>query len=244
VITTRKAADRGHAMHGWLDSRHTFSFASYHDSRHMGYGPLRVINEDRVEPGKGFAAHSHRDMEIISYVLEGALEHRDSMGNGSVIRPGDVQVMRAGTGVTHSEYNHSREEWVHFLQIWIVPDTPKLAPAYGQRHFTEEDRRGLLRLVVSRDGRDGSLPIQQDASMYASILEGGTGVRHELAPGRCAWVQMIRGRAEVGGQALEAGDGAAIRDESLIDIRATASSELLLFDLPPAEDGNRPGDKE
>ena len=177
-------------------------------------------------------------------MLDGALEHRDSIGTGSVIRPGDVQVMRAGTGVTHSEYNHSREEWVHFLQIWIVPDTPKLAPAYGQRHFTEEDRRGRLRLVASRDGRDGSLPIQQDASMYASILEAGASTRHELAPGRRAWVQMIRGHAEIGGQSLEAGDGAAIHDESSIDIRATAGSELLLFDLPPAEDGNRPSDKE
>jgi redox-sensitive bicupin YhaK (pirin superfamily) len=213
-------------------SRHTFSFADYRDSRHMGFGPLRVINEDRVEPGKGFAAHSHRDMEIVSYVLEGALEHRDSLGNGSVIRPGDVQTMRAGTGVTHSEYNHSRQDWVHFLQIWILPDTPGLPPAYGQQHFSEEERRGTLKLVASRDGRDGSLEIHQDASMYASILDAGSSVKHDLAPGRRAWVQMIRGRAEVGIRVLDGGDGAAIEDESSVTIRAEQGSELLLFDLP------------
>jgi redox-sensitive bicupin YhaK (pirin superfamily) len=219
-------------MHGWLDSRHTFSFADYRDSRHMGFGPLRVINEDRVEPGKGFAAHSHRDMEIVSYVLEGALEHRDSMGNGSVIRPGDVQTMRAGTGVTHSEYNHSRQEWVHFLQIWILPDTPGLPPAYGQKHFSEDERRGKLTLVASRDARNGSLEIHQDASIYAAILDAGGSVTHDLAPGRRAWVQMIRGRAEVGIRVLDGGDGAAIEDESSIAIRAEQGSELLLFDLP------------
>jgi redox-sensitive bicupin YhaK (pirin superfamily) len=232
MITIRKSADRGQAMHGWLDSRHTFSFADYRDARHMGFGPLRVINEDRVEPGKGFAAHSHRDMEIVSYVLDGALEHRDSMGNGSVIRPGDVQTMRAGTGVTHSEYNHSRQDWVHFLQIWIVPDTPGLPPAYGQKHFPEDERRGRLRLVASRDGRDGSLEIHQDASIYASILDAGSSVTHELAAGRRAWVQMIRGRAEVGIRVLDGGDGAAIEDETSIAIRAEQGSELLLFDLP------------
>jgi quercetin 2,3-dioxygenase len=232
MITIRKSADRGHAMHGWLDSRHTFSFADYRDSRHMGFGPLRVINEDRVEPGKGFAAHSHRDMEIVSYVLEGALEHRDSLGNGSVIRPGDVQTMRAGTGVTHSEYNHSRQEWVHFLQIWILPDTPGLPPAYGQKHFSQDERRGNLKLVVSRDGRDGSLEIHQDASIYASILDAGSSVKHDLAAGRRAWVQMIRGRAEVGIRVLDGGDGAAIEEESSVAIRAEQGSELLLFDLP------------
>ena len=232
MITIRKSDDRGHAMHGWLDSRHTFSFADYRDERHMGFGPLRVINEDRVEPGKGFAAHSHRDMEIVSYVLEGALEHRDSLGTGSVIRPGDVQTMRAGTGVTHSEYNHSKQEWVHFLQIWIVPDTKGLEPAYGQRHFSEDERRGTLRLVASRDGRDGSLEIHQDASIYASILDAGSGVKHELAPGRRAWVQLIRGRAEVGARVLDGGDGAAIEDETSVTIRAEQGSELLLFDLP------------
>jgi redox-sensitive bicupin YhaK (pirin superfamily) len=232
MITIRKSADRGHAMHGWLDSRHSFSFADYQDPRHMGFGPLRVINEDRVEPGKGFAAHSHRDMEIVSYVLEGALEHRDSRGTGSVIRPGDVQTMRAGTGVTHSEYNHSRQEWVHFLQIWIVPDTAGLAPAYGQRHFSEDERRNTLRLVASRDGRDDSLEIHQDASMYASILNAGSSVKHELAAGRRAWVQMIRGRAEVGIRVLDGGDGAAIEDGSSVTIRAEQGCELLLFDLP------------
>lgn len=232
MITIRKSSERGHAMHGWLDSRHTFSFAGYQDPEHMGFGPLRVINEDRVEPGKGFAAHSHRDMEIVSYVLEGALEHRDSMGNGSVIQPGDVQMMRAGTGVTHSEYNHSKHEPVHFLQIWIVPDTAGLAPAYGQRHFSEDERRGRLRLVASSDGRDGSLQVRQDASMYASMLDAGASVKHDLAPGRRAWVQMIRGRADVGGSTLEGGDGAAIEGETSVAIRADASCELLLFDLP------------
>ncbi len=232
MITVRKSADRGHAMHGWLDSRHTFSFAGYQDPRHMGFGPLRVINEDRVEPGKGFAAHSHRDMEIVSYVLEGSLEHRDSMGNGSVIQPGDVQTMRAGTGVTHSEYNHSREDWVHFLQIWIVPDTQGLPPAYGQRHFTEDARRGRLKLVASRDGRDDSLQIQQDASMYACILDAGSRVEHGIEPGRRVWVQLIRGRVEVGGEMLDAGDGAAISEETSVVIRADEGSELILFDLP------------
>jgi quercetin 2,3-dioxygenase len=232
MITVRKSAERGHAVHGWLDSRHTFSFAGYQDPQHMGFGPLRVINEDRVEPGKGFAAHSHRDMEIVSYVLEGALEHRDSIGNGSVIQPGDVQMMRAGTGVTHSEYNHSKQEWVHFLQIWILPDRTGLPPAYGQRHFSEAERRNTLRLVASSDGRNDSLQIQQDASLYASILEAGTTVRHELAPGRRAWVQMIRGRVDVAGTPLDGGDGAAIDGESSLAIRAEQGSELLLFDLP------------
>jgi redox-sensitive bicupin YhaK (pirin superfamily) len=232
MIEIRRSNDRGHAMHGWLDSRHTFSFADYHDSRHMGFGPLRVINEDRVEPGKGFAAHSHRDMEIVSYVLSGALEHRDSMGNGSVIRPGDVQMMRAGTGVTHSEYNPSREEWVHFLQIWIVPDTKGLPPAYGQQHFSEDERSGRLRLVASKDGRDGSLSISQDASIHAAILDEGAGVTHELAPGRRAWLQMIRGRVQVGGETLHAGDGAAVTGEPGVTVRASEPSELLLFDLP------------
>jgi quercetin 2,3-dioxygenase len=219
-------------MQGWLDSRHTFSFADYQDSRHMGFGPLRVINEDRVEPGKGFAAHSHRDMEIVSYVLDGALEHRDSMGTGSVIRPGDVQMMRAGTGVTHSEYNHSRQGWVHFLQIWIVPDTPGLPPAYGQRHFSEDDRRDRLALVASRDGREGSLQIQQDVAMYASILAPGTRLVHDLGAGRRAWLQLIRGRVQVGGEILEGGDGAAISDQPSLAIRADEDSELILFDLP------------
>jgi quercetin 2,3-dioxygenase len=232
MITIRKSAERGHAVHGWLDSWHTFSFADYHDSRHMGFGPLRVINEDRVEPGKGFAAHSHRDMEIVTYVLEGALEHRDSMGNGSVIRPGDVQMMRAGTGVTHSEYNHSREEWVHLLQIWIVPDRNGLAPAYAQQHFLKEERSGTFRLVASSDGRDESLQIQQDASIYASILDAGSTVSHGLAPGRRAWLQLVSGSVLVNEDALAAGDGAAISGETDVTVIAAQPSELLLFDLP------------
>jgi quercetin 2,3-dioxygenase len=198
----------------------------------MGFGPLRVINEDRVEPGKGFAAHSHRDMEIVTYVLEGALEHRDSMGNGSVIRPGDVQMMRAGTGVTHSEYNHSREEWVHLLQIWIVPDRNGLAPAYAQQHFPKEERSGTFRLVASSDGRDESLQIQQDASIYASILDAGSTVSHGLAPGRRAWLQLVSGSVLVNEDALAAGDGAAISGETDVTVIAAQPSELLLFDLP------------
>lgn len=228
----RRSHERGHADHGWLDSHHTFSFADYYDPEHMGYRALRVINEDRVAPGGGFPTHSHRDMEILSYVLAGGLGHKDSMGNGSVIRPGDVQMMRAGSGVTHSEYNHSREEWVHFLQIWIVPDTSGLPPAYGQQHFTEDERRGRLRLVASKDGRDGSLSISQDASIHAAILDEGAGVTHELAPGRRAWLQLIRGRVELGGETLHAGDGAAVTGEASVAVRADEPSEFLLFDLP------------
>jgi len=231
MIEIRKSADRGHAAHGWLESRHTFSFADYHDPRHMGFRALRVINEDRVEPGKGFATHSHRDMEIVSYVLEGALEHRDSMGNGSVIRPGDVQLMRAGTGVTHSEYNESRQSPVHFLQIWVLPDRQGLEPAYGQRHFSVEQRRNTLRLVVSPDGRDSSLRIHQDVAIYAVVLEAGTTVTHSLAPGRHAWVQVARGEALLNGVRMEEGDGAAASDEVALEIRAQNASEFLLFDL-------------
>ena len=188
MIKIRKAQERGHAQHGWLESYHTFSFADYYDPQHMGFRTLRVINEDRVQPGNGFGSHSHQDMEIVSYILEGALEHRDSMGNGSVIHPGDVQLMRAGTGVTHSEFNHSSEKLVHFLQIWILPDHKGLTPAYEQRHFPPEQRRNFLRLVASRDGRDGSVRIHQDISLYAAILEPGQAVNHALAMGRNAWV--------------------------------------------------------
>jgi redox-sensitive bicupin YhaK (pirin superfamily) len=231
MIRVRKAAERGHAQHGWLDSHHTFSFADYHDPRHMGFRALRVINEDRVQGGKGFASHSHRDMEIVSYVLDGALEHRDSLGTGSVIRPGDVQLMRAGTGVTHSEYNHSIAAVVHFLQIWILPDARGLAPAYEQRNFPVEQRRNALKLVVSRDGRDGSLNIHQDVDMYAAVLDRGTVFAHPLAPGRHAWVQMIVGDVRIGGTRLEQGDGAAVSDEASLEIAVDAPSELLLFDL-------------
>jgi len=230
-IIIRKSTDRGHAMHGWLESRHTFSFAEYHDPRHMGFGALRVLNEDRVQPGEGFGAHSHRDMEIVSYVLDGALEHDDSMGNGSVIRPGDVQLMRAGTGVTHSEYNQSRTNPVHFLQVWILPDRQGLDPAYEQLHFSVEQRRNTLTLVASTDGRDSSLTIHQDVAIHASVLETGGSVSHGLAPGRRAWVQLARGQARINGVAVGEGDGAAVRNEHVIEIAADSPSEFLLFDL-------------
>jgi redox-sensitive bicupin YhaK (pirin superfamily) len=231
MITIRKSADRGQASHGWLESRHTFSFADYHDPKHMGFGPLRVINEDRVAPAKGFAAHSHRDMEIVSYVLDGALEHSDSMGNGSVIRPGDVQLMRAGTGVTHSEYNESKDTPVHFLQIWILPDRAGLEPAYAQQHFPVEQRLNTLRLVASMDGRESSLPIHQNISMYATVLEAGKSVSHALAAGREAWVQMASGSARINRVDVEAGDGASVRDERALEIVAESPSEILLFDF-------------
>jgi redox-sensitive bicupin YhaK (pirin superfamily) len=231
MIAVRKAQDRGHAQHGWLESFHTFSFANYHDPKHMGFRDLRVINEDRVQPGRGFATHSHRDMEIVSVVLDGALEHADSMGNGSVIRPGEVQLMRAGTGVTHSEYNPSDRELVHFLQIWILPRQEGLAPAYAQREFPESERLGRLRVVVSPDGRDGSLHVAQDASLYAGLLREGERVEHALRPGRHAWVQVARGSLRLNGQSLEEGDGAAVRDEAKLELAGTTPSELLVFDL-------------
>jgi redox-sensitive bicupin YhaK (pirin superfamily) len=231
MIKFRKSHERGHARHGWLKSYHTFSFAGYHDPRHMGFRDLRVINEDRVQPGKGFDTHSHEDMEIITYVLDGALEHKDSMGNGSVIRPGDVQLMRAGTGVTHSEYNHSGEKLVHFLQIWILPDERGLPPAYEQRHFPEEERRNALRLVVSRDGRDGALRIHQDAALYATLLDDNRSVTHQLGAGRHAWVQVARGRVLLNGTRLEEGDGASASDEKRIELAAEGTANVLLFDL-------------
>ena len=232
MITIRSAAERGHARHGWLESRHTFSFGDYHDPRHMGFRALRVINEDRVEPGKGFATHSHRDMEIVSYVLDGALEHRDSMGNGSVIRPGDVQRMSAGTGVTHSERNPSKTNPVHLLQIWILPERQGLPPGYEQKAFPESEKRGRLRLVASRDGRDGSVTIHQDVDLYAAILARGETVRHALRPGRHAWVQVAAGEVTLNGEWLEAGDGAAVSDEQTIEISSEErGAEVLLFDL-------------
>lgn len=231
MIRVRRARDRGHSLHGWLESYHTFSFANYHDPRHMGFRSLRVINEDRVDAGQGFDAHSHRDMEILSYVLEGRLAHKDSMNNGSVIRPGDIQLMRAGTGVTHSEYNESSDERVHFLQIWILPDQTGLEPAYDQRHFTTESKRNTLRLIGSRDGRDDSVQIHQDVDLYASLLQDGNSVEHSLAPGRHAWVQIARGAAALDDYELGAGDGAAISDESVIRLSARDSAEVLLFDL-------------
>ncbi len=229
----RKARDRGHANHGWLDSHHTFSFAGYHDAKHMGFGPLRVINEDRVQPGEGFDTHGHRDMEIISYVVEGALEHKDSIGTGSVIRPGDVQVMSAGSGIRHSEFNHSKAAPVHFLQIWILPDERGVAPRYDQKAFADADKRGKLKLVASGDGRDGSLFIHQNADVYASLLAGDRVLTKELAPGRKAWVQIVRGAATINDATVEAGDGVAIEGEPAVSIAARASdTEILLFDLP------------
>jgi hypothetical protein len=231
MLQIRPAQERGRADFGWLDSRHTFSFGDYYDPHHMGFGPLRVINEDRVQPGKGFGTHSHRDMEIISYVLEGALEHKDSLGTGSVIRPGDVQRMSAGTGVQHSEFNHSKSELVHFLQIWIIPDVQGIPPGYAERNVPDEQKRGRLRLIVSADGRDDSIPIQQDADLYAALLEPGETVQHHFAPDRNGWIQVARGKVSIKGAPLSAGDGAAIVNADRITIRGDADSEILLFDM-------------
>jgi hypothetical protein len=231
MLLIRRSDERGRANHGWLDSRHTFSFADYHDPRFMGYGPLRVINEDRVQAGQGFGTHGHRDMEIISYVLEGELAHRDSIGNGSVIRRGDVQRMTAGTGVQHSEFNHSQTELVHFLQIWIFPDRRGLAPGYEEKHFADDAKRGRLKLVASRDGRDGSVSIHQDADLYSTLLAAGEEVTHTTERIRKGWVQVASGAVTVNGESLAAGDGAAIAYEEAVAIRATADSELLLFDM-------------
>jgi len=232
MITIRRAGERGHADHGWLDTNHTFSFGGYYDPRWMGFSELRVINEDRVQPGKGFPTHPHRDMEIISLVLEGALEHRDSMGNGSVIRPGEVQRMSAGTGVTHSEYNHSSSELVHFLQIWIIPRQEGLKPGYEQALFPDADKRGRLLLVASPDGRDGSVTIHQDAALYATLLDNGEEVLHRLVPGRSAWVHVARGEALVNGHPVAAGDGIAMTGEETVRLAGRKDAELLLFDLP------------
>jgi redox-sensitive bicupin YhaK (pirin superfamily) len=233
MITVRHAAERGTANLGWLDSRHTFSFGQYYDPNHMGFGPLRVINEDRVRPGAGFETHGHRDMEIISYVLEGALEHKDSIGNGSVIRPGDMQVMSAGTGIRHSEFNHSKSEPVHFLQIWVLPDRQGLAPRYDQKTFPATEKRGRLRLVGSPDGRDGSIVIHQDTDIYDALLSSGDAVTNNLKPGHKSWVQVVRGAVEVNGKAADAGDGVAVEDEAVVTVMSHADdSEVLVFDLP------------
>ncbi len=232
MMQLRPAAERGHANHGWLDSHHTFSFADYYDPQHMGFRSLRVINEDRVRPGHGFGTHPHRDMEIITYVLEGELAHRDSMGNGSVIRPGEVQRMSAGTGVTHSEQNPSPAEPVHFLQIWLLPEQRGLAPSYEQKAFPDHERRGTLRLVASPDGISGSVTIHQDVRLYVTLLSDGESVTHSLAPGRYAWIHVARGRIEIGEQTLQAGDGAAIADQDKVQITAASDdAEVLLFDL-------------
>jgi hypothetical protein len=232
MIQIRKAADRGHFDHGWLDTRHTFSFGDYHDPRQMGFRALRVINEDRVRPGEGFGTHGHRDMEIISYVLEGGLQHEDSMGNGSVITPGDVQYMSAGTGVRHSEFNASQTEPVHFYQIWILPNAGGLSPRYGQKRFDDDAKRGRLRLVASGADADGSIGIRSDARVYATVLEPGEAVELELAPGRHLWTQVLRGTATVNGRAVGAGDGLAASDEAKFRFEGgEKGTELLVFDL-------------
>jgi quercetin 2,3-dioxygenase len=232
MIQLRPAHERGHANHGWLDSWHSFSFAGYNDPQHLHWGPLRVINEDRVQAGKGFGTHGHRDMEIISYVIEGALGHQDSMGNAASIVPGEVQRMSAGTGVTHSEFNHSSDSTTHFLQIWIVPDRMGIAPSYAQRAFNDSEKRGRLRLVVSPDGADGSVTLQQDARMFAGLFDGEERAELALADGRLGYVHLVRGAATVNGCALKAGDALLYRDEALIAIENSESAEILAFDLP------------
>ncbi len=232
MITLRPADERGSANFGWLDSRHSFSFGSYYEPNYMGFGNLRVINEDKVIPGQGFATHSHRDMEIISYVIQGELEHKDSIGNGSIIRPGDVQRMSAGTGIAHSEYNPSSDNPVHFLQIWIIPEQTGLKPSYEQKAFSEADKQGKLRLVGSQDGRDGSVTIHQDVDVYSTILNVDETVTHNLATNRSAWLQVVRGEVAVNDRSLNAGDGAAIVLEDKITLKGLAdNTEVLLFDL-------------
>src|SRR5947199_2945456 len=233
MLEIRKATDRGTADLGWLYSRHTFSFADYYDPQHMGFGPLRVINEDRVSPGQGFGTHGHQDMEIISYVLEAALEHKDSIGTGSVIRPSEVQVMSPGTGIRHSEFNHSKTEPVHFPQIWIVPDREGIAPRYDQKTFPDAEKRGRLRLVGSFDGRDGSVVIHQDVELFAAILNVGEQVTQTLPAGRKGWLQVARGGVEINGQDLDVGDGAAVEGEPTLTVTAKVDgTEILVFDRP------------
>jgi redox-sensitive bicupin YhaK (pirin superfamily) len=231
MITIRKAEDRGHFDLGWLDTYHTFSFDQYYDPAHVRFRSLRVINEDRVQPAHGFPTHSHRDMEIITYILSGALEHRDSMGNGSVIRPGDVQRMTAGTGVSHSEFNPSDSEPVHLLQIWILPQSVGLSPSYEENNFSDEERRGRLRLIASNDGRDGSVTIHQDTQVYATVLEAGKAVNHAMAESRHAWLQVARGTVRLNEMELRQGDGTAVSKERQLTITAHDQAEVLLFDL-------------
>jgi len=231
MLRIRKADERGHFDFGWLNTYHTFSFDQYYDPNHMAFRSLRVINEDRVAPATGFPTHSHRDMEIITYILEGELRHQDSMGNGSVIRPGDVQRMTAGTGVAHSEFNASQSEPVHLLQIWILPNQRNLTPGYEQKAFGEDERRGQLRLIASPDGRAGSVTINQDANVFASLLQPGDSVEYKMSPERHAWIQLARGAVLVNGEALSQGDGAALSEESSIRIDAEGPAEVLLFDL-------------
>ena len=240
MITLRKAGERGHGQHGWLDSWHSFSFADYHDPAHMGVGNLRVINEDRILPGTGFGTHGHRDMEIVSYVLEGALAHQDSMGNGKpggtnagVIRPGDVQRMSAGTGVLHSEFNHSRDQATHFLQIWILPRHRGIEPGYEQKHFDADSKRGRLRMVASPDGADGSVTIHADASIRAGLFDGDEVATLALVPGRPVYVHLARGALTVNGQRLTAGDALTLRDEPVLSLSHGEGAEVLVFDLAP-----------
>lgn len=233
-LALRKSELRGKADFGWLDSRHTFSFGHYHDAAHMGFGPLRVINEDRVAPGGGFPTHPHADMEIISYVLSGGLEHKDSLGTGSVIRPGDVQRMSAGSGIRHSEFNASKTDPVHFLQIWILPERRGLPPGYEQKTFPSEEKLDRLRLIGSRHGRQGSVVIHRDVDLYAGLLSKGRRVEHQVAPSRLVWVQVARGSVDINGDVLESGDGAAINDTAKLGLTAVDNAEVLLFDMAPA----------
>jgi hypothetical protein len=232
MLAIRKADDRGHANHGWLNSYHSFSFGGYYDPEHMGVSNLRVINDDTVAPAGGFAEHRHNDMDIISYVLDGALEHKDSMGNGSVIRPGDVQRMSAGTGVTHSEYNHSSAEPVHFLQIWLRPNTLGVEPSYDQQHFPTEDRRGRWTLLVSPDGRDGSIATHQDALMFGTLLAPGEALAYRFDADRQGYLHLARGRLQVGNVTLRQGDGLKVQKHDLLELKGIEDAEILLFDLP------------
>lgn len=232
MIQIRRADERGHFNHGWLDTYHTFSFGAYRDRNYMGFRALRVMNEDFVEAGQGFGTHPHADMEIVTYVLSGALEHKDSMGNGEVLRPGEFQRMSAGTGITHSEFNPSRSEPVHLYQIWLLPERRGIAPSYEQKRFAEDERRNRLRLVASRDANDGALLIHQDARIYLSTLNDGATVEHGLAPGRHAWLQVLRGGVSLNGKSLSTSDGAAISDERLLTAKANGEAEVMLFDLP------------
>jgi redox-sensitive bicupin YhaK (pirin superfamily) len=226
-----RSEERGQADHGWLKARHTFSFADYHNPELMGFGPLRVINEDRVAPGKGFGIHPHRDMEIITYIIDGALQHKDSMGNGSVIRPGDVQRMTAGTGVRHSEFNASDDELVHLLQIWILPEQNSLAPGYEEKHFSKEERLNRWRLLASRDAREGSLTIHQDVDLYAAVLSSGQSLDHQFESNRQAFLQVVRGTIVIGDDELSDGDGAMLELENALGIVAASDTEMLLFDM-------------
>ena len=232
MLQIRHSEERGAANHGWLNSHHSFSFGSYHDPKYMGFGPLLVINEDRVTPGQGFGTHGHRDMEIISYVLDGALEHKDSMGTGSVLHYGDVQRMSAGSGVRHSEFNHSATDGLHFLQIWIQPNVTGIPPSYEEKHFTPESKRGKLRLIASSDGRQGSVLIHQDAAIYASILQEGEQAAHALDEGRLAYVHLIRGSLVVNGTPLKAGDALKLTQEAAVTLTQAEDAEVLVFDLP------------